>query len=629
VVIGDRPLSELVPIYRDHRSELPATQFNMKWVESAGLVKFDFLGLKTLTVLAKAKELIARTGHDLDLDNLPLDDAETYALMARGDTVGVFQLEGSGMRDSLRKLKPDRFEDIIAMVALYRPGPMGNIETYIHRKYGREEPDYLHPLLRTVLQETYGVIIYQEQVMQVAQLLSGYSLGEADLLRRAMGKKIKSEMNRQKKRFVDGAVTNGVEKARAVYIFELVAKFADYGFNKSHAAAYALIAYQTAYLKANHPIAFLAATMTLDAGNTDKLNLFCQEAKRSGIEIEPPSVNASEVEFAPGANTIRYALAALKNIGAQAAEHICYVRAAGGPFTDLADFARRIDPRMVSRRALETLAAAGAFDCLEPNRAKVFHNVDRILAEANRSSDDKARGQTSLFGCEGVASDLELAECDPWTPVEKLTREADAVGFYLTGHPLDAYQSVLAKLKVESWSDFARKAGESQAAGRLAGTVTYCQERRSKSGNSFAFAGFSDKTGEFEAVIFSDTLAASRDLLEPGKAVLLDVEAERDGETIKTRVQRIEALDRAALSLQKGLRVYLDSEAEFAEIARRISGKGTGELRFLLELDQPNCEIELLLPGKFDVSPDAASLLKTLSGVRDVEEVWIEGRTNI
>src|SRR5512145_120615 len=330
VVIADRPLIDLVPLYRDPRAQLPATQFNMKWAEAAGLVKFDFLGLKTLTVIETARKLLARKGIALDPARLPLDDEASYALMARGDTVGVFQLEGAGMRDALRKLKPDRFEDIIAIVALYRPGPMDNIDSYVNRKHGREQPDYLHPAIQPILEETYGVIIYQEQVMQIAQVLSGFSLGEADLLRRAMGKKIKKEMAAQKSRFVEGAVGNGVNRERAEFIFELVAKFAGYGFNKSHAAAYALIAYQTAYLKANHPIEFLAASMTLDIGNTDKLNSFAQEARRMGIRIEPPSVNHSEAGFMPSGGAIRYSLAALKNVGRHAVEHVCDERTERG-----------------------------------------------------------------------------------------------------------------------------------------------------------------------------------------------------------------------------------------------------------------------------------------------------------
>ncbi|MGH8733910.1 MAG: DNA polymerase III subunit alpha, partial [Burkholderiales bacterium] len=340
VVIADRPLSDLVPLYRDSRAQLPATQFSMKWAEAAGLVKFDFLGLKTLTVIETARKLIARRGIEINPAKLPLDDAATYALLQKGDTVGVFQLEGQGMRDALRKLKPDRFEDIIAIVALYRPGPMDNIDSYVNRKHGREGIETLHPTIEPILTETHGVIIYQEQVMQIAQVLSGFTLGEADLLRRAMGKKIKKEMAQQRNRFIEGAVGKGVDRARAEFIFELVAKFAGYGFNKSHAAAYALIAYQTAYLKANHPVEFLAASMTLDIGNTDKLNGFAQEARRMGIGIEPPSVNYSEAGFMPSETGIRYSLAALRNVGRQAVDHICAEREKRGRFKDLSAFAR-------------------------------------------------------------------------------------------------------------------------------------------------------------------------------------------------------------------------------------------------------------------------------------------------
>ncbi|MGB6195247.1 MAG: DNA polymerase III subunit alpha, partial [Methyloceanibacter sp.] len=397
VVIADRPLIDLVPLYRDPRAQLPATQFNMKWAEAAGLVKFDFLGLKTLTVIETARELLARKGVALDPARLPLDDPATYELLARGDTVGVFQLEGAGMRDALRKLKPDRFEDIIAIVALYRPGPMDNIDSYVNRKHGREQPDYLHPLIQPILEETYGVIIYQEQVMQIAQTLSGFSLGEADLLRRAMGKKIKKEMAQQRNRFIEGAVGKGVDRGSAEFIFELVAKFAGYGFNKSHAAAYALIAYQTAYLKANHPIEFLAASMTLDIGNTDKLNGFAQEARRMGIRIEPPSVNRSEAGFMPSDGAIRYSLAALRNVGRHAVDHICAEREKRGLFKDVSEFARAINPRLVNKRALEMLAAAGAFDEFGIDRATALANVDRIMAAGNRSLADETGGQNDLF----------------------------------------------------------------------------------------------------------------------------------------------------------------------------------------------------------------------------------------
>jgi DNA polymerase-3 subunit alpha len=352
MVIGDRPLDELVPMYRDPKSSFPITQFNWKQVEAAGLVKFDFLGLKTLTVLQKAVQMIKRNrGVDIDLLKVPIDDRKSYELLAKADTVGVFQLESTGMRESLKRLRPDRFEDIIAMVALYRPGPMDMIPTYVARKHGEEEVDCLHELLEPILKETYGVIIYQEQVMQIAQAMAGYSLGEADLLRRAMGKKDKNEMARQKTRFVEGALKNKVKKADAEYIFELVDKFAGYGFNKSHAAAYALVSYHTAYLKANYREEFLAASMTLDMSNTDKLAMFTAEARKSGIVIEPPCINASEVDFLPSEKAIRYSLAALKGLGAQAVETVVAERTAKGKFADLADFAGRFDPKALNKRA--------------------------------------------------------------------------------------------------------------------------------------------------------------------------------------------------------------------------------------------------------------------------------------
>jgi DNA polymerase-3 subunit alpha len=621
VVIADRPLIELVPLYRDSRAQLPATQYNMKWAEAAGLVKFDFLGLKTLTVIETARALLARRGISIDPARLPLGDAASYDLLVRGDTVGVFQLEGAGMRDALRKLKPDRFEDIIAIVALYRPGPMDNIDSYVNRKHGREDPDYLHPLIQPILEETYGVIIYQEQVMQIAQTLSGFSLGEADLLRRAMGKKIKKEMDRQRTRFVEGAVANGVDRGRAEFIFELVAKFAGYGFNKSHAAAYALIAYQTAYLKANYPIEFLAASMTLDLGNTDKLNIFAQEARRMGIPIEPPSVNRSEAGFIPSDGAIRYSLAALKNVGRQAVDHICAEREArGGAFRDVSDFARAINPRLVNKRALETLAAAGALDQLGIDRATAFANVDRIMAVGNRSLEEEIAGQNDLFA--GVSSDplpIELRAARPWVPTDLLAREFDAVGFFLTGHPLDDYQEVLQALGAETWVEFSAKAQTRRTVGTLAGTVLSARERNGKSGNAYAFVAFSDPTGQFEAVLFSEILVASRALLQPGTAVLIDVEAEADGENVKVRVQRMMSLERAAEGRHTGIKIYLEETRSLDSVAEQIGAKGgQGELRLVLRLDDTAREVEFVLPQGIDATPKQRSALKLVEGVAEV-----------
>jgi DNA polymerase-3 subunit alpha len=620
VVIADRPLIDLVPLYRDPRAQLPATQFNMKWAEAAGLVKFDFLGLKTLTVIETARRLIARRGIEIDPATLPLDDPATYALLQKGDTVGVFQLEGQGMRDALRKLKPDRFEDIIAIVALYRPGPMDNIDTYVNRKHGREQIETLHPMIAPILDETYGVIIYQEQVMQIAQVLSGFSLGEADLLRRAMGKKIKKEMAAQQKRFVEGAVANGVDRGRAEYIFELVAKFAGYGFNKSHAAAYALIAYQTAYFKANYATEFIAASMTLDMGNTDKLNSFAQEARRLGLRIEPPSVNRSEVGFIPSDGAIRYSLAALKNVGRHAVEHICAEREERGPFRDVSDFARRINPRLANKRALETLAASGALDELGLDRATAFANVDRIVAAGNRSLETSAEGQEDLFsGAKHMPPPIELRPVASWLPTDRLSKEFEAVGFFLTGHPLDDYREALEALGAEPWVEFAAKARTRRVVGTLAGTVLQARERKGKSGNAYAFAAFSDPTGQFEAVVFSEVLAASRPLLEPGTAVLLDVEAEPDGENVKVRVQRLISLEQAAEAHHAGMKIYVEDARALAPLAEHVGpGGGQGQFRLVLRLDDLSREVEFVLPQGIDATPRQRSALKLVAGVAAV-----------
>jgi DNA polymerase III subunit alpha len=630
MVIGDRPLDELVPLYRDPKSSFPITQYNWKLVEAAGLVKFDFLGLKTLTVLQKAVALIKRgRGIDVDLLKIPLDDRKTYELLAKADTVGVFQLEGAGVRESLKRLKPDRFEDIMAMTALYRPGPMDNIPTYINRKHGEEPVDCLHPMLEPILKETYGVIIYQEQVLQIAQVMAGYSLGQADILRKAMGKKDKAIMGRQQAEFVAGAMKKGVPREEAAYIFELVDKFAGYGFNKAHTAAYAHVAYYTAYLKANYREEFLAASMTLDAGNTDKLSMYAAEAKKSGIAIQPPCINASEVDFLAGEKTIRYSLAALKNIGALAVGSIVEERTANGRFKDLSDFAGCCNTKALNKRALETLAAAGAFDALEPNRALVHGNVEQMLAFANRQAANAAQGTDDLFGGGGAAArpQIDIRALKAWTPMERLQHEFEAVGFFLSGHPLDAYKTVLDKLGVQTYAEIEAKGERGAVAGRVAGIVVSARERRSQKGNKFAFAMFSEPTGQFEAVIFSETLAASRSLLEAGTAVLISVEGERDGETLKLRAQAIESLDLAAQGVQRGLKVVLDRRAiqggkkALADLKGRLKPGGKGTISISLPLDDKGREVEIAMPGKFDISPAQKGAIATVPGVLEVLDV--------
>ena len=619
IVIGDRALSELVPMYRDPKSDLPVTQFNMKWVEQAGLVKFDFLGLKTLSVLDLAVKLVKRRGIDLDLLGIPLDDTKSYEMLARGETVGIFQVEGQGMRRALVEMRPDRFEDIIALVALYRPGPMANIPTYCARKLGHERTEYLHPNLQPILEATYGIITYQEQVQQIAKDLAGFTLAEADLLRRAMGKKIKSEMDAQRGRFLAGATERGYDKTIAQTIFEACAKFAEYGFNKSHSAPYALITYQTAYMKANYPVEFMAASMTYDMGNTDKLAEFRAEAQRLGVKVEPPSINRSGVDFDVEGATIHYALAALKGVGKEAVKTIVEARGER-PFRDLADFAGRINPRAINKRVLESLAASGAFDALEPNRARAYAGVDVILAAAQRRHDDAALGQSELFGGGATREQLPLPAVEPWLPAERLQREFDAIGFFLSGHPLDDYKALLEKLKVQSWTVFCNSVKQGASAGRVAGTVVARAERRTKTGNKMGILEFSDPSGHFEAVIFQEGLSQYRDLLEPGAAVLLMLTAEAQGDEVRARIQSVEPLEQAAAKMQKELRIHLQSEKPIESILKRLESRGEGEIVLVLQL-QGGGEADIRLPGRYKVSPQIAGAIKAVPGVVQVEAV--------
>ena len=622
VVIGDRPLHELVPLYRDPKSEMPATQFNMKWVEPAGLVKFDFLGLKTLTTLSTTVALLQKRGIDIDLSAIPLDDKKTYEMLGRGETVGVFQLESAGMRKALVEMRADRFEDIIALVALYRPGPMANIPTYCAVKLGEEDADYIHPKIEHILKETFGVIIYQEQVMQIAQVLSGYSLGEADMLRRAMGKKIKAEMDAQRARFVTGAIEGGLDKAKADEIFDLLAKFADYGFNKSHAAAYALIAYQTAWFKANHPVEFLAASMTLDKGNTDKLAEFRNEARRLKIRVDPPSIVHSGVDFdvhgKEDALSIRYALSAVKGVGEGQAEAIVRARKSHA-FRSLGDIAAAISPREVNKKVLESLAAAGAFDELESDRARAFAAVEPILATANRMEDERERGQSALFGA-GGAEPFVTPKAQAWAAAEKLKREFDAVGFFLSGHPLDAYESVLTKLRVQPYAEFARAVKKGASAGRLAAAVLDRAERRTKTGNKMGIVQLSDASGQYEAILFQEGLNQYRDLLEKGACLLVNMQAHVEGEDIRARIVSVEPLDQAAARIQKGLRIFLRDPAPLVSIEQRLKGRGEGDVSLVL-MRGPGEEVEVKLPGKFPVNAAIAGALKAIPGIVAVEHV--------
>ncbi len=627
VVIGDRPLDQLVALYRDPRSDMPVTQFNMKWVESTGLVKFDFLGLKTLTVMVTACRHIKKTKSlDVDLSALPLEDGPAYELLTRGDTAGVFQLESAGMRDVLRKMRPNRLEDLIAVVALYRPGPMDQIPRYIACKHGQEEPDYMHPLLEPILKETFGIMVYQEQVMQIAQVLAGYSLGGADLLRRAMGKKIKEEMEAQRKTFVDGSTSRGVDGGQASMIFDRVAKFAEYGFNKSHAACYALIAYQTAWLKANHPAEFMAATMTYDMGNTDKLNSFRQELDRLKIQLLPPDINKSRHDFvveklADGQLAVRYALAALKNVGEGACRSIVEERDRSGPYKDLWDFARRLDAKQLNRRQMENMVKAGVFDGLERNRGKVFKNVEGLLRYAANEAEQRESSQMNLLGG-SVAPAPKLENAPDWSPAEKLNQEFEAIGFYLSAHPLDAFAKSLKRLNVLKIAELpGHLKGGGKGRVKLAGSLLAKQERTSAKGSRYAFLTLSDATGMFEVTVFSETLAASRELLEAGGPLLLEVDAKLEEEQLRLTCQRISSLDQEAARAAAGLKIFIRDEAPLSTLAQLVEKEARGRNRIAIVSQIGSREVEIGLKQTIQISPSFMGALRSVSGVVEVEEI--------
>ena len=633
VVIGDRPLVDLVPLYRDPQSDLPATQFNMKMVETAGLVKFDFLGLKTLDVLQQAVAMVKARGVDIDLAHIPLDDAKTYTLIAKGDTLGVFQLESAGMRDNLRKLQPNRFEDIIAMNALYRPGPMDSIPKYIRCKNGDEPIDYPHALLEPILKDTFGVFTYQEQVMQAAQLLAGYSLGSADLLRRAMGKKKASEMAAQRAHFVDGAALKGITDQQANFIFDLMEKFSGYGFNKSHSAPYALIAYQTAWLKANHTAEFYAASMNFEMGDTDKLNVFRQELVRHRISLLPPDINKSEPLFAvePLADGktdgIRYALAAVKGVGDAAMRALVRVRQEGGPFKDLFDLAERLDPRVLNKKQLENLACAGAFDCFNRNRAQVLASIEPLLKHSQQKGGERASGQVNMFGGEAVSKPV-LPNAKAWDDLMRLQQEFKSLGFYLSAHPLDNYRAVLERMGIVPASQIAsrmRATGPSRF--KLAGVVVGKQERTAKSGNKFAFVQLSDGSGSFELTIFSELLAARRDLLEPGQSVIIDADAQGDtrngatGGEIRFIARSIDPLAEAAQKAVQGIRIRVFEPLDVADIRKILSGlpeAKRGRVTLQLELDEEVAEVDL--PGNWMLTDQVKSQLRQIGGGLEIAE---------
>ncbi|MBT2129688.1 DNA polymerase III subunit alpha [Aliiroseovarius lamellibrachiae] len=654
VVIGDRPLDALVPLYQDPRSDMPATQFNMKWVEQAGLVKFDFLGLKTLTVIQNAVDLIKGQGRDIhtgpdgthlydppegavnEINAIPLDDEATYKLYASAKTVAVFQVESSGMMDALRRMKPNCIEDIVALVALYRPGPMENIPTYCEVKNGLKEIESVHPLIDHILEETQGIIVYQEQVMQIAQVMAGYSLGGADLLRRAMGKKIKEAMDAERPKFEKGAAENGVPAKKASEVFDLLEKFANYGFNKSHAAAYAVVSYQTGWLKANHPVEFMAGVMNCDIHLTDKLSVYAEEVRRGlDIEIIPPCVNRSLATFSVKDGAVVYALGALKNVGAEAMQLVVEGRKVDGidkPFATLYDFARRVDLKRVGKRPMEMLARAGAFDQLDPNRRRVFDALDGLVSYSGAIFEQRASNQVSLFGEAG--DDLPEPKIPPvndWLPNERLAEEHKAIGFYLSGHPLDDYLPALKRKGVMTLQELHEKAERNGAVvGKVAVIVGGLQQRKSSRGNQFYRMNISDPTGQVSGMaLFTDDFDSCRKVFEETLQVVMTLEGrfnEGQFDPIARSVAPIDAVVADAGGM--ALKIYLDEPGVVGlvanllrEAAEAAKGVRPGEVSVCLMDPTLPGEVEMTLGQSYPLNPQIKGALKSLDGVIDVEEV--------
>jgi DNA polymerase III subunit alpha len=627
VVIGDRPLDELVPLYRDPRSDMPVTQFDMKYVEAAGLVKFDFLGLKTLSVLKEGQRLLAEQGVEVDFAALPWDDPAVYELIQRGDAVGVFQLESEGMRRTLAAIRPTNFGDIIALVALYRPGPMDNIPMFGDRKNGRASIEYPHPLLEGILAETYGIFVYQEQVMQAAQILAGYSLGEADLLRRAMGKKIKAEMDAQRARFVEGCAThNQISSAKANELFDTIDKFAGYGFNKSHAAAYALVAYQTAWLKAHHRAEFYAASMSFDMALTDKLGVFVEDMRRGEVECLPPDINASQAHFTVENGAVRYALGALKGVGEKAMEALVEERERGGPFKSLEDFAARIDPRLLNRRQLESLAAAGAFDSIKPERAAVFAAAETILAHAASAHDQRESGQAGLFGASAdELPPIRLPRDASWTLAQRMAAEREAFGFYFSAHPVDAQKHLLEAHKVRTFAELedVRIAEGERTSATMAALAEGVRWRVSAKGRRYMVASLSDRSGQFEATVFDEEPSAALEAAaKAGGCGLLTVELDRRAgdEAPRVTIKRFQPLESLARQTRLQMTVRVADAVAAERLARELAAArgGNGAVRFRVPISSGG-EATVLVGRDYALDGELASRIERIAGEGSVD----------
>ncbi len=606
VVIAGEKLSEEVPLYKDASSELvlPSTQFDMHSSENAGLVKFDILGLNTLTLIQKTIDILKNKSIDLDISKIPLDDNKIYEMLSTGETTGLFQLESSGVRSSLRQMKPNKFEDIIALVALYRPGPMNNIPLYNECKNGLRKPDYIHKSLETILKPTYGIIIYQEQVMQIAQTLAGFTAGEADILRKAMGKKKRKELEKQEEKFIKGAVKNGIGKDIAAFIFQKIKPFAEYGFNKSHAAAYALIAYQTAYLKKYYPEDFIAATMSTELSNTDKLREFVEELKRLKISIIRPDINLCFADFKSEKNKIFYALSGIKSVGKEAISNLINERKKNGPFKSVNNFIMRANPKDINKLQLEGLVKAGAFDSLEKNRNLLFNSIPKLIQINKGLWEEKQSKQNSLFSLKSDEEELvfEMEKVKPWTKNEILMNEFHSIGFYMSDHPLNIYRNYFEESKINSFSDFMNSSDNNSL---IAGTIMSIQEKKSAKGNPFAIIKFTDLKSEFELFLFSDLLISNRDKLKNANSFVITVQKDTYSEGSATRrinIRNITPLDNFVKKSYDKVTIEINGKSNLNELKGLLEEGGETKVNIRVKRESKVYIFSLKNPRKFNFS---------------------------
>ena len=622
VVIGDRPLDELVPLYKDPRADMPVTQYDMKFVEETGLIKFDFLGLKTLTVIEQAVEWVKRIhGVELKMAEVPLDDADTYKILQEGNTSAVFQFESAGMRDVMKQIKPDRFEDLIAVISLYRPGPMANIPTFINRKHGIEKIEYLHPDLAPILDETYGIMVYQEQVMKIAQVLGGYTLGGADKLRKVMGKKMVAEIPHQREMFMEGATKKGIAPEVSGAIFDQMAKFAEYGFNKSHAAAYSLISYQTAYLKAHYPVEFMCAVMDFDITNTDKIAFYTDEVRKMGFKVLPPDINYSDAMFKVENGNIRFALAGIKGVGEANMNAIAEEREKNGVFKSLSDFIHRVDIKQINRKQLEQLIKAGAFDKLEKNRAMLYGNIDNILRHIAAACETKNSAQTSLFGNQELLADVKLESCGSWSDLELLQNEAEAIGFYLSAHPLNVYADSMERLGIKNFSDAVKglKAGDKVLV-NLAGCFQSFQKRIGKTQKEYGILRLSDATSAFDGFVFGDTIAATKSAIEQGVPLFLVARIEKKDEDSPPRIifDTVRTLDEQITENSKGMVIVISDVAAVRPIREILSHEHYGPYKIFIKPELEDWDVRIQLKNSYALDNG-----KLMTGIRSISGVTL------